>query len=67
MLHKKSELKQAFENRHMSQVKKAKEEEIKASKNEIQLKLEEQAEKLRLVTVIPMKIVEFYFTLLPSL
>ena len=67
MLHKKSELKQAFENRHMSQVKKAKEEEIKASKNEIQLKLEEQAEKLRLVTVILMKIVEFYFTLLPSL
>ena len=66
-MHKKSELKQAFENRHMSQVKKAKEEEIKASKNEIQLKLEEQAEKLRLVTVILMKIVEFYFTLLPSL
>ena len=66
-MHKKSELKQAFENRHMSQVKKAKEEEIKASKNEIQLKLEEQAEKLRLVTMILMKIVEFYFTLLPSL
>ena len=37
----------------MSQVKKAKEEELKASKNEIQLKLEEQAEKLRLVTVLP--------------
>ena len=66
-MHKKSELKQAFENRHMSQVKKAKEEEIKASKKEIQLKLEEQAEKLRLVTVILMKIVEFYFTLLPFL
>ena len=66
-MHKKSELKQAFENRHMSQVKKAKEEEIKASKNEIQLKLEEQAEKLRLVTVIPMTFAEFYFTLLPSL
>ena len=48
----------------MSQVKKAKEEEIKASKNEIQLKLEEQAEKLRLVTAIPLKIVEFCFALL---
>ena len=62
MLHKKSELKQAFENRHMSQVKKAKEEELKASKNEIQLKLEEQAEKLRLVTVVPVNIVELCFT-----
>ena len=49
-------MKQAFENRSIKEAKKAKEIEIQANKNPFQLKLEERAEKQRLVNFL-----NFYF------